>query len=187
VNENDPVPDSQIDERDRLASVDQAGSASSIYPKLRTIARARLHFGRDVLLDTTALIHESYIRFAESGSGASFQWSTFLRFAPRLMHHAVVDSVRRRNAEVHGGGAIQVELETGMAAASRYEDEQVIAIRDAIEQLELVDTRLAQVIEMRFFGGMTEPEIASALGLTERTVRRDWEKARLLLARALRC
>jgi len=103
------------------------------------------------------------------------------------MHHAVVDSVRRRNAEVHGGGAIHVELETGMAAAGRYQDEQVIAVRDAIEQLELVDTRLAQVIEMRFFGGMTEPEIASALGLTERTVRRDWEKARLLLARALRC
>jgi RNA polymerase sigma factor (TIGR02999 family) len=156
------------------------------YPKLRTIARSRLRVGRDALLDTTALIHESYIRFAESAKDDSVHWSSFLRFAPRLMHHVVVDSVRRRNAEVHGGGAIQVELDTGMGAAGRVEDEQLMAVRGAIEQLESVDTRLAQVVEMRFFGGMTESEIASALGLTERTVRRDWEKARLLLARALR-
>lgn len=186
MNENCLVPDFKIDERDRLASLDHPCSASSVYTKLRTIARSRLRFGRDALLDTTALIHESYIRFAESGSGGAVQWSTFLRFAPRLMHHVVVDSVRRRNAEVHGGGAVQVELDTGMGAAGHLEDERLIAVRDAIEQLELVDTRLARVIEMRFFGGMTEPEIASALGLTERTVRRDWEKARLLLARALR-
>jgi RNA polymerase sigma factor (TIGR02999 family) len=157
------------------------------YPKLRTIARGRLRVGRDALLDTTALIHESYIRFAESAKDDSVHWSTFLRFAPRLMHHVVVDSVRRRNAEVHGGGAIHVELDTGMGAAGHVvEDEQLMAVRSAIEQLESVDTRLAQVVEMRFFGGMTEPEIAAALGLTERTVRRDWEKARLLLARALR-
>ncbi len=156
------------------------------YPKLRAIARGRLRVGRDALLDTTALIHESYIRFAESADGGSVQWSAFLRFAPRLMHHVVVDSIRRRSAEVHGGGAMQIELDTGMGAAVEAEDEQLIAVRDAIEQLALVDTRLAQVVEMRFFSGMTEPEIANALGLTERTVRRDWEKARLLLARALR-
>jgi RNA polymerase sigma factor (TIGR02999 family) len=162
-------------------------AASSVYPKLRAIARSRLRFGRDALLDTTALIHESYIRFAESGNDGATQWSVFLRFAPRLMRHVVVDSIRRNNAEVHGGGAMQVELDTGMGPAGHCEDEKLIAVREAIQQLKRVDTRLAQVIEMRFFSGMTEPEIANALGLTERTVRRDWEKARLLLAQALRC
>jgi RNA polymerase sigma factor (sigma-70 family) len=73
-----------------------------------------------------------------------------------------------------------------MGAATRTQNEQIAALRGAVEQLALVDPRLAQVVEMRFFEGATESEIAAALGITERTVRRDWEKARLLLAQALR-
>jgi DNA-directed RNA polymerase specialized sigma24 family protein len=82
---------------------------------------------------------------------------------------------------------VHVELDTGVDAPNPPKKEEVLAVRRAIEQLEIMDRRLAQVVEMRFFGGMTEPEIASALGVAERTVRRDWEKARLLLAQALRC
>ena len=110
-----------------------------------------------------------------------------LRYAPRIMHNIVVDSIRRRNAQVHGGGAVHVELDTGVASVKHAGNAGITAVGRAIEELERVDARLARVVEMRFFGGMTEPEIALALGVTERTVRRDWQKARLLLAHALHC
>jgi DNA-directed RNA polymerase specialized sigma24 family protein len=102
------------------------------------------------------------------------------------MHSIAVDSIRRRAAEVHGGGIVHIELDTGVDVPNHPKKEEALAVRRAIERLEMMDRRLAQVVKMRFFGGMTEPEIASALGVAERTVRRDWEKARLLLAQALR-
>jgi RNA polymerase sigma factor (TIGR02999 family) len=167
-------------------SVEQS-SASAIYPKLRRIARSRLRCGRDAVLDTTALVHESYIRFAESRDGDNGGgWNSLLRYAPRIMHNIVVESIRRRNAQAHGGGILHVELDTEIAAANCTQEDALGAIHRAIEQLAQTDARLAQVVEMRFFSGLTEPEIARALGVTERTVRRDWTKARLLLAHALR-
>jgi RNA polymerase sigma factor (sigma-70 family) len=80
-----------------------------------------------------------------------------------------------------------VELDTGIAAVSQSGNEDIENVARAVEELKRIDSRLAQVVEMRFFGGMTEPEIAQALGVTERTVRRDWQKARLLLAQAIPC
>lgn len=186
MNESGAFTDSGIGEQSGTFLPDRPSSASAIYPHLRRIARSRLRCGRDTLLDTTALVHESYIRFAQSGSDRA-DWQSFLRYAPRIMHNVAVDSIRRRSAQLHGGGAVHVELlENGMRAAGPAECEEITALRRAIEQLELVDPRLAQVVEMRFFEGATESEIATALGVTERTVRRDWEKARLLLAQALR-
>ena len=163
----------------------QRTSACSIYPKLRSIARSRLRFGRDELLDTTSLVHESYIRFAESAGVTANGWTGFLNYAPRIMRNLVVDSIRHRNAQIHGGDVLQVELDPNLAVSSAESDE-TLAVRDAVKQLAAIDERLAQVVTMRFFEGMTEREIARTLGLTERTVRRDWEKARLLLAQALR-
>jgi RNA polymerase sigma factor (TIGR02999 family) len=147
---------------------------SALYPRLRAIARARLRFGRGALLDTTALVHESYIRLAESGNVAGGDWPSFLRYASC-----------RRNANRHGGGAVHLELQEGMDAADGFNAEQTIAVKRALEQLELIDARLARVVEMRCFSGMTDLEIAHALGIVERTVRRDWSKARLLLLRLL--
>ena len=118
---------------------------------------------------------------------ASADWPSLLRYAPRIMHNIVVESIRRRNAQVHGGGAVHVELDTGVASVKHAGSEGITAVGRALEELESVDARLARVVEMRFFDGMTEPEIARALGVTERTVRRDWQKARLLLAHALHC
>ena len=163
----------------------QRTSARSIYPKLRAIARSRLRFGRSELLDTTSLVHESYLRFAESAGATASGWTGFLNYAPRIMRNLVVDSIRHRNAQIHGGDVQQVELDPNLAASSAESDE-TLAVRDAVKQLALIDARLAQMVTMRFFEGMTEQEIARALGITERTVRRDWEKARLLLAQALR-
>ena len=185
MNESGAFTDSGIGEQSGTFLPERSCSASAIYPHLRRIARSRLRCGRDALLDTTALVHESYIRFAQSGSDTA-DWQSFLRYAPLIMHNVAVDSIRRRSAQVHGGGAVHVELEIGMCAAGSAESEEIAALRCAVEQLELVDPRLAQVVEMRFFEGATESEIAVALGVTERTVRRDWEKAKLLLAQALR-
>jgi len=162
------------------------GIQTSNYPALRRIARAQLRYGRDSVLDTTALVHESFIRAAESNHGNEAGGQTLLRFAPRIMHHIVVESIRRRNAEIHGGNSVQVELETGVAAAPDPQRDETIAVKQALAELERVDERLARVVELRFFHGMTDDEIAAALGVTGRTVRRDWEKARLLLAQALR-
>ena len=186
VNESRAINNGQI-ERHGVEPHDQPRLASSAYPKLRRIARSRLRFGRDALLDTGALVHESYIRFAESGDNGVADWPSLLRYAPRIMHNLVVESIRRRNAQVHGGGAVHVELDTGIAAVKHAGSEGIAAVGRALEELERVDARLARVVEMRFFDGMTESEIALALGVTERTVRRDWQKARLLLAHALHC
>ena len=162
------------------------GIHTSNYPALRRIARAQLRYGRDSVLDTTALVHESFIRAAESNNGYEAGGSALLRFAPRIMHHIVVESIRRRNAEIHGGNSVQVQLETGVAATPDPRRDKTIAIRQALAELERLDKRLARVVELRFFHGMTDAEIGAALGVTERTVRRDWDKARLLLAQALR-
>ena len=185
VNESRAHPSSGITEEIGTLSPDRPCWPSAIYPRLRRIARFRLRCGRDALLDTTALVHESYLRFAQSGRDP-VDWQSFLRYAPRIMRNVTIDSVRRRCARVHGGGAVHLDLENGLYAAGNAEREEIVALRRAMEQLELVDRRLAQVVEMRFFEGIAESEIARTLGITERTVRRDWEKARLLLAQALR-
>jgi DNA-directed RNA polymerase specialized sigma24 family protein len=87
---------------------------------------------------------------------------------------------------MHGGHSIQVELETGVAATPDPHRDMTVAIRQALAELQHIDARLARVVELRFFHGMTDDEIGLALGVNGRTVRRDWEKARLLLAQVLR-
>ena len=97
------------------------------------------------------------------------------------MRSIVVDEVRKRHAERRGGSAEHVLLDTGVSDAPAHEDEQIIRVHEALEELGALEPRLAQVVEMRYFAGLTEEEIASALGVSMRTVRRDWEKARTLL------
>lgn len=162
------------------------GIQTSNYPALRRIARAQLRYGRDPLLDTSALLHESYIRAAESNNGNEARGRALLQYAPRIMRHVVIDSIRRRMAEVHGGHSMQVELDTGVAATPDPHRDGNVAIRQALAELQQIDARLARVVELRFFHGMTDDEIGLALGVNGRTVRRDWEKAKLLLAQVLR-
>jgi RNA polymerase sigma factor (sigma-70 family) len=89
-------------------------------------------------------------------------------------------------AERRGGDRIQVTLNTGSGAQLDCGETEILRVHEALEELKQHDDRMVQVVEMRYFGGMTEVEMASALGVTERTIRRDWEKARLLLAEALK-
>jgi RNA polymerase sigma factor (TIGR02999 family) len=159
-------------------------SFSSFYPQLRSLAHARLRTRRDTLLDTTSLVHEFYIRLAESGNLRIEDWPQFLLYASRSMRNIIVDSIRRRCAARRGGGAVRLELLDDDAVATASNEEEILSLHRALEQLEAIDSRLVRIVEMRYFGGMTESEVATALAVTERTVRREWQKARLLLAQA---
>ena len=157
------------------------------YEELRGQARAALRDGgRNTLLNTTVLLHESFLRFQRAGKLAGGERGHFFAYAARVMRSVIVDFARQRQAERRGGDAVHLTLDAQLAENLRAGEDEVIQVNDAIEALESQDPRLVQVVEMRYFAGMTEPEIAAVLGVTDRTVRRDWEKARLLLAAMLR-
>jgi RNA polymerase sigma factor (TIGR02999 family) len=156
------------------------------YKDLRQLARARLSgSNRGALLDTTALVHESYLRFANAGTLSISDRRHFIRYASHVMRSVIVDFVREGLAERRGGGALQVTLNTGIGDTTAAGEAEILNVHEALEELGKHDARMVQVVEMRYFAGMTEAEVADALGVTERTVRRDWEKARLLLAASL--
>jgi len=158
------------------------------YADLRRLARARLRTGRrDTLLDTGGLVHESYLRFALSSRLKLEDRMHFMRWAAQVMRSVIIDFARRRLAGRRGAGAARVTLDADLmgAAGDMAGEEEILGVHRALERLSTVDPRLANVVEMRYFGGLTEPQIAEALGVTERTVRRDWHKARLLLQEAL--
>ncbi len=156
------------------------------YADLCKVARWRLMSGgRSALLDTGSLVHESYLRFATSGALNIEDRVHFLRWAGRVMRSVIVDFARRRTAARRGGGAPHVSLTTGIADRPTDGAEEILAVHEALEDLATVDPRLVQIVELRYFGGLTETEIAQALGITERTVRRDWQKGQLLLRAAL--
>ena len=159
---------------------------AATYEELRRLARARLYAGgHRATLDTGALVHESYLRFASSGQLAIQDRVHFMRWAGRVMRSVIVDFVRQRKAERRGGEAERVTLTERLAAASLRPEEEILGVHEALTRLATMDARMAEVVELRYFGGMTDGEIAQALGVTDRTVRRDWEKARLLLREAL--
>jgi len=164
--------------------VDQAHELLPLlYDELRQLARARLSSGgRNVILDTTALVHESFLRLQKAGHLALKDRDHFLAYAASTMRSIVVDSIRRRRAERHGGDAVHVTLGTAAASELGASEEEILEVHDALGLLTKVNARLAQVVEMRYFLGLTDAEIGAALGTTDRTVRRDWERARLLLA-----
>jgi len=160
---------------------------SVLYGELHRLARARLRGNRDLtLLQTTALVHESYFRFLKAGQVRIIDRSHFLSYASRVMRSIIVDFFRERSAKRRGGDDIRVPLDPEIAEPVPAGETEAIRVHQALEELSLVSDRLTRVVEMRYFAGMTESEMAEALGVTERTVRRDWEKARILLATALK-
>lgn len=157
------------------------------YQQLQRLARARLRGGgRNTLLETTSLVHECYLRFVASGELRTEDQRSFFGYASQVMRSVIVDSIRQRQAERRGSGAPKLTLSTVVASNLAGDEETVLKVHEALQVLEQVDARLAQVAQMRYFGGYSEWEIAQTLGVTERTVRRDWEKARAILAAALK-
>jgi RNA polymerase sigma factor (TIGR02999 family) len=160
---------------------------AAAYSELHRIARARLRDGgRNTVLDTTCLVHESYLLFVNAGELRAEDRRAFFAYASQVMRTVIVNSVRERIAQKRGGGWRPLTLSTSVAANIADGEDTVLKVHEALEDLERADPRLAQVAEMRYFGGYSEQEIAETLDITERTVQRDWAKARLILAAALR-
>lgn len=162
---------------------------AAAYADLRRLAHSRLRGGgRSAVLDTTALVHESYLRLS-GGAGRQFpDRPSFLVYAGKAMRSIIIDLVRQQQAERRGGGAPHLTLTSGAADAVPQPggEAHILRVNEALEVLAQQDPRMAQVVEMKYFAGLTEAEIAEALGITDRTVRRDWEQARLFLAETLR-
>ena len=151
-----------------------------IYGELRRIAAARMQSERPAhTLSPTALVHEVYLRM--SGSEETFENRThFLAVAARAMRHILVDHARARRANKRGGEAENLSIE-GMDVPSPQSDEELLLLDDALDRLAAMSPRQSRVIELRYFAGLTEEEVASVLGVTRRTVNRDWSMARAWL------
>ena len=159
---------------------------AAAYEELRRLARARLRDrGRNTVLDTTCLVHEAYLRFVRAGELRAGDRRAFFSYASQVMRAVIVDSARERLAERRGGGVSPLTLSSELVGKLGDGEETILKVHEALEVLAQAEGRLAQVVEMRYFGGYSEREIAETLQVTERTVQRDWEKARLILVQAL--
>jgi RNA polymerase sigma factor (TIGR02999 family) len=159
-----------------------------LYPELHRLAHARIRRSKPfTLLDTTALLHESFLRFQQSKAVALPDRDRFMAYAAHVMRSVVVDNIRRSRRERHGGDVQHVEFDDSMhSSADDQARDDVLRVHELLGALEQIDARLVRVVEMRYFAGLTEPEVAGVLGVTVRTIARDWEKARLYLRVQLR-
>jgi RNA polymerase sigma factor (TIGR02999 family) len=159
---------------------------ATAYGDLHRLAHARLRDnGRNTLLDTTSLVHESYLRITHAGALRAEDRRAFFAYASQVMRSVIVSSMRERIAAKRGGAQRELTLATDMAEGTAHDEHTVVRVHEALEVLEQADDRLAFVAQMRYFGGYSVQEIAATLEVTERTVQRDWEKARLILAAAI--
>jgi RNA polymerase sigma factor (TIGR02999 family) len=152
-----------------------------VYRELRGVAGARLRGERaECSLQTTALVHETYLRLVDLNRLTLESRTHFFAIAARLMRQILVDEARRSQAEKRGGGRTMVTLEAASAiAAPNIVD--VLALDQALEELAFLDERLCRVVELKFFAGLTIDEAAEALGVSRATVERDWAAAKAWL------
>jgi RNA polymerase sigma factor (TIGR02999 family) len=158
----------------------------ALYDELRQMARSRLRtHPKDVLLDTAGVVNDCYLRFVRTRRVTPADRHHFLAYCSQAMRSVIVDMVRASRRERRGGKVFHTSLSVEPALDRAIEEVDVLDVHEALNALAQIDPRLAQVVEMRYFGGLTEKQIGEILGLTDRTIRRDWEKARLYLAAAL--
>ena len=156
-----------------------------LYDELREIAhRHRVARDGPATLVTTALVHEAYLKLVDQSRARWNDRAHFLALATVAMRHILADRARARVATKRGGPQAVVTFDDASVAADT-DPERLLQINDALDRLCGVDERLAHVVEYRFFGGLTNEEISEALGITVRTVERDWAKARMLLREML--
>jgi RNA polymerase sigma factor (TIGR02999 family) len=155
------------------------------YDALTRLARAHLRTaGWPAELDCTAVVHETYLRLAEARALQPQDLRAFLAYASRVMRSVIVDALRERNAQCRGGGQDTMALDENVEEVAQDAGEG--RLHDALLALEADAPRLARLVALRYFGGYSEQEIARALAVTDRTLRRDWERARAMLRLALR-
>jgi len=156
-----------------------------VYDELHRIAhRVGSNDRTDHTLGTTGLVHETYLRLVDQTRVGIQDRKHFFSLAARAMRHVLVDYARRRRALKRGGNQEPLRLDEGVTAIDERA-ETLCALDEALTRLAVLDPRLAQVVECRFFGGLTEEETADVVGTTSRTVRRDWTKAKGWLYREL--
>jgi RNA polymerase sigma-70 factor, ECF subfamily len=157
-----------------------------VYAELRRLAKSymrREHVGQT--MQTTALIHEAYLRLIDADQVRLENRAHFFAAAARLMRQVLVDLARERGSRKRGGAARRVSLDEAMAVSKRR-DEGLLALDEALGALAQIDPRKSQVVELRFFGGLDVEETAEALGVSVETIHRDWRLARSWLLRRLR-
>jgi RNA polymerase sigma factor (TIGR02999 family) len=186
--EEHPLPDGALEKLEASPASSEVRKIAAellpaFYQQLRRIAqRTRARYGGNHTLQTTALVHEAYLRLGQS---RSFVDEThFLRAAALAMRHALINYAQSRLADKRGGGGQHVTL-SHVGDLSIDSDEGLLALNDAMVRLSSEMPRLADVVECRFFGGYGEEDTARALGVSLRTVQRDWLKARAWLYREL--
>jgi RNA polymerase sigma factor (TIGR02999 family) len=161
---------------------------SALYPELRKIAHGRLRGQRDdSALGTTTLVHETFLKLVDAAQLVLADRKHFYTYAAKTMRNIIIDFAREQRAERRGGGDAPLALDTDLADRLGADDggATLMRINDALLALEAVDADLARVVEMRYFAGYSEPEVAELMGSSERTVRRQWEKARAFLLASL--
>lgn len=159
---------------------------SLVYSEIRQLARHHLRGERAAAtMQPTALAHEAFMRLM---GARQIDWQDrghFFAVASRMIRRVLVEAARKRNAAKRGAGALKVTLDAGHEPVAAAADVDVLALHAALERLEEMDPRQVQVIELRYFAGLSAQEAAAALGVSEATVRRDWRVGKLWLRRAL--
>lgn len=156
-----------------------------VYGELRLMARRRMRNERQGnTLQTTALVHEVYLRLVDVTQVEWQQRAQFVAMAAQMMRRILVDAARARASRKRGAGAVHVDFEE-TAVVSSEPDRSMVALDDALAAFEQIAPRQAKVVELRYFGGLNEQEIVEVLKISPRTVRRDWEFARVWLAREI--
>lgn len=161
-------------------------SFDAVYARLKALASRQLGHGARGTLDTTALVHEVYLRL-DGGRELSFEHQAqFFAYVARAMRHVLVDRARSRMRQKAGGDWIKVTFTANADAQPAIESaEQALALEEALTKLEQTDERAARVVELRYFAGLSPEQVAEVLNLTRRTIDRDWRYARAFLHAAL--
>mgnify|MGYP003418426736 CR=1 FL=1 len=192
VSASDEAPVTQLLARARAGDAQALGEAySAVYDELKRAARAQLRRMRDAF-ETTALVHEAYLKLAGGAQLAAVDRNHLLALSARAMRQVLVDDARARKADKRGGGvkrSVEFCLDRGIDAltlttridAGERAVVEVLALDELLASLHTLDERAAQIVELRYFGGYSEVEIAGMLGISDRTLRRDWRKARAFL------
>ncbi len=153
-----------------------------LYPELKAMAHRRVrHDAGGSALDTTALVHESYLRLAKGDNLSLENQRHFMAYASHVMRSVVVDFIRQARAQRRGGDQLQVTLNTNLANSLESSVSEIVRLDELLGELAEIDPRLVAVVEMRYFAALDIPQIAEYLDVSGRTVQRDLEKVRLLL------
>jgi len=156
-----------------------------VYADLKRIAHSRLYRSNGVAgLDTTSLVHESFLRLSERGQLQASDRQAFFGYVGRVMRSVVVDHIREQQSQRRGGGEVIVTLTTGVEGVS-FDDDRLLAINSALDTLERIAPGYHQLVEMRYFAGLSVREVAEVRGISTRSVEREWEKARAFLVRLM--